>query len=78
MTEQHNHPGGSNYECSHPQCRAGKLISTSVEDLRSSLLYYTTEEDLKVLEIALSSCRRGKYKTKAKMIEAHIKRLGRK
>jgi hypothetical protein len=71
--KKHTHSPDA-YSCTHPDCRAQRLVSTSVDDLRSSLSSYRGIDDLLILQIALRKVQIRKEKTKAKLIEASINR----
>lgn len=65
------------YECQRPSCKAKRLVSTSVEDLHSSLSHYTVKDE-PVLFFALNIVKRRGEKTKANMIAAKLKKLNSK
>lgn len=55
--------------------RAQDLVSTSVEDMTSSLYFYTNDEDRFVLELALRIVNRRGEKTKAAMLRSKLKKI---
>ena len=57
--------------------RARKLVSTSVDDLRSSLYFYewNVKVDVKTIRLALQMCVRRREKTKASMLQRKLKKM---
>jgi len=57
--------------------RARHLVSTSVDDLRSSLPYYTSESEnnIQIIEFGLEICNHRGEKTKAKMLSAKLRKM---
>jgi hypothetical protein len=53
---------------------ARKLISTSVEDMQSSLRFV---EDIEILELALRIANFRSYKTKANLLKAKVNKMQR-
>lgn len=51
------------------------LVNTSVQDMQSGLWNYTTQDDLKSLQLGYVMVRRRDEKTKAKILASKIKKL---
>lgn len=60
-----------------PFLRAGDLVSTSVEDLQSSLYFYDAkiQSDIETIRYGLRICERRGEKTKATMLRRKLKRM---
>jgi len=74
ISSKHVHDHSSYFSCRHPNCRAKRLISASVDDLRSSLTHYG-EQDLDTLRAALVMAGNRQAKTMAKLLESKINQL---
>lgn len=74
MSHTHEH-AVDYYSCQHPNCKAARLVNSSVDDLRASLHtgYYNADQE--ILRIALEICQQARYPTKAKLIQAQLNRL---
>lgn len=55
--------------------RARALVNTSVEDMQSSLWFYTTREHWQILCTALMIVNKRGEKTKSKILKSKIKKL---
>ena len=60
-----------------PRERAVSLISTSVDDLRSSLYFYKWDikVDVETIRLALNMCVERRWKTKAAMLQRKLKQM---
>ncbi len=60
-----------------PQTRARNLVSTSVDDLRSSLYFYqwNIKSDVETIRLGLLICEKRGEKTKAVMLRRKLKKM---